>query len=266
MTKQTAPDDLVLRPLASAEDYAACVELQEATWGRGFADRVPPSLLMITQKVGGIAAGAFEPDGTLAGFVLGFTGIRAGRPAHWSHMLAVREDRRDRGIGRWLKRYQRDQLLESGVDRMYWTFDPLVARNAQLNLNELGATIEEYVPDFYGPGEDSPVDRGIGTDRFVVRWDVGRETARDGRTETDGGGRADVESGNVVHVEIPPDIHALKTAAPAEAAAWRNSTRAAFMHYLGRGYRVVGFKQDLGGRGGSYLLAQPWRARSSVHV
>lgn len=263
MTEPTAPDALVLRPLASAEDHAACVELQEATWARGFADRVPPSLLMITQKVGGIAAGAFEPDGTLVGFVLGFTGIRAGRPAHWSHMLAVREDRRDRGIGRRLKRYQRTYLLERGVDRMYWTFDPLVARNAQLNLNQLGATIEEYVPDFYGSGEDSPIDRGIGTDRFVVRWDLAQEraTADDvGRREATGTGERIRKTGRVnwqVRIEIPADIHEIKARSLEVALEWRMRTRLAFLDFVGRGYRVVGFERGLGGRGGSYLFALP---------
>ena len=185
------------------------MELQELTWGRGFADRIPASLLLITQKTGGIAAGAFEPDGSLAGFVLGFTGIRHGQPAHWSHMLAVRPDVRDRGIGRALKQYQREQLVAAGVAVMYWTFDPLVARNAHLNLTELGALVEEYVPDLYGPGDDSPLDRGMGTDRLILRWEIAEaagETDRggQGRTETDRFRGPEFRSGQRTTVPVPP--------------------------------------------------------------
>jgi len=164
-------------------------------------------------------------------------------------MLAVRADRRDRGIGRQLKEYQRDLLLAMGVPTIYWTFDPLVARNAHLNLHHLGASIEEYVPDFYGTGADSPVDRGIGTDRFVVRWDLGRETAGGGE------GRQTALEDRRTRVEIPADIHELKARSPSEALDWRMRTRRAFLDGLARGSRVVGFERGLEGHGGSYLLA-----------
>jgi predicted GNAT superfamily acetyltransferase len=220
---------------------------------------------MITQKVGGIVAGAFEPDGRLAGFVLGFTGICAGRPAHWSHMLAVRTDRRDHGIGRLLKRYQRERLLELGVDTMFWSFDPLVARNAHLNLNELGAVVEEYVVDLYGPGEDSSVDRGIGTDRFIVRWDLRLQATRDdggrrgpmmgdeGRRKPAVAAEGGTEPG-VVRVEIPPDIQEIKSRSTEQAQEWRRATRAAFAYYLNNGFRVTGFVRDPTGKGGWYVL------------
>ena len=40
---------------------------------------------------------------------------------------------------------------------MYWTFDPLVARNAHLNLNKLGAPVEEFVENMYGATNNSPM-------------------------------------------------------------------------------------------------------------
>jgi predicted GNAT superfamily acetyltransferase len=241
------PSPTTIRSLETAEDYAACIELQEATWGVGFADRVPPSFLMATQHVGGVVAGAFEPDGQLVGFVLGLTGLRDGRPVHWSHMLAVRADRRDRGLGRALKRFQRNRLLERGVTTMYWTFDPLVARNANLNLNVLGAVVEEYVVDFYGPGEDSPVDRGIGTDRFIVRWDLGPDAPT----------RPGDWRGEPVRIEIPADIQEIKRRSLEQAQDWRRTTRQAFTYYLDLGYRVTGFEVAARGRGGCYRLEPP---------
>lgn len=242
-----SPSQVRIRRLATAADYAACVELQELVWGAG-DETIPPIMLQISQKVGAIAAGAFDPAGRLIGCVFGLTGPRHGRLAHWSHLLAVRPDARDQGIGRRLKRFQRDRLLAMGVPTMYWTYDPLVARNAHLNLNRLGVTVEEYVTDMYGPADHNPVDRGIGTDRFIVRWDLKRRTR--GRT-----GRSRFTSAPV-EIEIPSDIHALRDRTPGEAHAWRVETRRAFTHYLKRGYGVQGFQGGSAGERCCYLLVR----------
>lgn len=135
--------DVEVRPLQSGDEYRACVALQRETWGADFGEVVPATILKVSQRVGGLTAGAFDETGELLGFVFGLTGLEAGRPAHWSHMLAVREDVRDLGIGRRLKEFQRDFLLPLAVEVIYWTFDPLVARNAHLNLNLLGAQVTE---------------------------------------------------------------------------------------------------------------------------
>ncbi len=249
--------DIRIRPLNSAADFAACVKLQESVWGAG-DETIPPILLMVSQKIGAIAAGAFDAKGRMLGCMFGLTGLRHGRLAHWSHMLAVRPEARDRGIGRRLKRYQRARLLAMGVPTMYWTFDPLVARNAHLNLNLLGAMVEEYVPDMYGRGDQSPVDRGIGTDRFIVRWDLRRRMPRWGGQPTgivnapvvnavlDRRGHPvprtlPLARNPTVWVEIPSDIHALRDQDRAQARAWRATTRRAFLHYLKRGFRVRRF-------------------------
>ena len=119
MTNSTA--GLVLRRFESRDDHQQCVELQRATWGRDFTECVPPSILQVSQKVGSVAAGAFDEDGRLAGFVFGLSGLRDGRSAHWSHMLAVRSELRGTGLGTKLKAFQRDLLLESGIEVARWT-------------------------------------------------------------------------------------------------------------------------------------------------
>src|SRR5438094_8586038 len=85
-------DSITIRDLASHAEYAACVDLQRVTWGRDFKDAVPASILLVSQKLGGVVAGAFTKDGTLAGFVFGLTGVEAGRIVHWSDRLAVRPE------------------------------------------------------------------------------------------------------------------------------------------------------------------------------
>jgi len=130
-----------VRPLRTQDDFIRCVELQHDVWGATFTERVSVGILKVVQRIGGIAAGAFEEDGRLGGFVFGLTGVEEGRLVHWSDMLAVREHLRDHGIGRRLKEFQRDTVREIGVSRIYWTFDPLVSRNAHFNLIRLGAHV-----------------------------------------------------------------------------------------------------------------------------
>jgi chorismate synthase len=233
-----------IRPLTTAADYAACVELQQLVWGSNAGDTVPALVLQVSQQVGGIAAGAFGARGRLLGCVFGLTGVRHGRLAHWSHLLAVRPEARDRGIGRRLKLYQRSRLQRLGVRTMYWTFDPLVARNAHLNLIRLGARVERYVRDMYRPAGEGPLDRAIGTDRLIVRWDLGRAPPA----------RLALPGRATVRIAIPPDIHALRDVDPRAARRWRLTTRRAFERSLRGGYAVVGF--DRNAPAPHYLLAR----------
>lgn len=256
------PEDLTFRSFDRSEDYHACAELQRVIWGRDFSDVVPSSILKISQKVGGIAAGAFAPDGRILGFVWGLTGVRDGRPFHWSHMLGVHPDARDLRLGTRLKLLQRELLLPLGVEEVEWTYDPLEARNAHLNLNHLGAEVVKYVEDMYAGEMGSELARGIGTDRFIVRWRIagGRVAALlAGNAPADPArfagtpvlGLEAAEEGSPlpdvprVRVEIPADIQAVKTRDLEEAAAWRQSTRRSFQYYLDQqGYRVTDYLRE----------------------
>lgn len=247
---------ITLRNLEQWRDFEACVELQRETWGRDFSACVPAPMLMVAQKVGGVTAGAFDDDGRLLGFVFGLTGHRRGRPVHWSHMLAVREAARDGGLGIKLKLYQRDVLLENGVGTACWTFDPLVAKNAHINLNRLGAVVIEHVENMYGES-NSPLHAGLGTDRFVVEWRLGdARVARviAGSEPSDGTAFAGspvvtdtlrhVPARARVRVEIPADIYEVLERAPRQAAEWRARTRGALQTYLAKGYHVTAFMRE----------------------
>jgi len=218
------------------------------------------SMLKVTQKAGGIAAGAFAADGRLLGFIYGLAGCAEGRPFHWSHMLAVDPQARDLGLGTRLKLYQREVLLELGIGEVRWTYDPLEARNANLNLNHLGAEVAEYVEEMY-EGEMGELARGIGTDRFIVSWRIaGERVARaladhrrgeDGRfheapVANPGAAERDLPDAPRVRVEIPENVQAVKVEEPETAMAWRTSTRRAFETYLARGYKVEVFYRDAG--------------------
>jgi predicted GNAT superfamily acetyltransferase len=188
----------------------------------------------------------------------------------------VREDARDRGVGKRLKEHQRAAAKASGATTMYWTYDPLVARNAHLNFNRLGVTVDEYVEDMYGASE-SDLHRGLGTDRFVVAWPLDEESRADPRRSPASAGEAaeaavlnpdarsmtpsrlaalDAAPPAALRVEIPLDIVRVRDTVPEEAARWRGSTRQAFEWALGRGYNVDRFIADQSRGRGHYHMTR----------
>jgi predicted GNAT superfamily acetyltransferase len=151
-----------------------------------------------------------------------------------------------------------------GVEKMFWTFDPLVARNAHFNLNRLGASVAEYLPNFYGSNTAAILHGALPTDRFLAEWTI-RESAS-GRAPTgaptpaalagaetpvattvDGDDVRNVTpfpDAPFVLVPVPSDVEPILLSSPDQALAWRLATRAAMTHYLARGYRVTGFRRN----------------------
>lgn len=277
MNRPSEPESLHIRPFADPEDYEACSRLQEEVWGKGFSEKVSPAILMIANRLGGLAAGAFDPRGALVGFVFGLTGIDLEKDelVHWSDMLAVRPGERDRGLGSRLKAYQREVLLGRGVERMQWTFDPLQGRNAWVNFAKLGIRTREYRPDLYGQ-TDSPLHRGIGTDRLVATWPMSSRRVVDrmrgdeappGQEEIGGvprvlaveeeeeaapgqddepslPGPGPLETGRSeprLLIPVPGDVDRMMAGNLALAVRWRRATREAFLHYFAAGYEAREF-------------------------
>ena len=237
----------VIRPLVSIPELRACVELQGATWGEG-VETVPVTLLAAATHVGGLVLGALAPDDTLLGFVFSLAGWLGDERVHWSHMLAVRESARGGGLGRALKERQRDELSRRGVARIHWTFDPLQARNAYLNLDRLGARVVEYVEDMYGVTR-SPLHLGTATDRLIVAWDTAGE-----RAPASGGVSDDAPPAAPLLIEIPWDVQALAATSPATLDSWRTTVRARFQSALREGYVVAGFRRDVPSQRAWYVL------------
>jgi predicted GNAT superfamily acetyltransferase len=257
-----------IRPLASQDELVACVALQHEIWGKQFTDTVAPSVLQVCQRVGGVASGAFDREGKLLGFVFGLTGVRDGQIVHWSDMLAVRTDARNSGIAMALKSHQRDVVRELGGSTIYWTFDPLVARNAYINFNKLGVFVDEYVPNMYGT-TDSDLHGGLPTDRFVVAWPtddvrVALRLKETRKAAEENWSRAPVVNARLrttgpilserVRIEVPADFESLVRTDPRKAARWRKDTRAAFEQTLGKAYNVSGFVVGGSPRRAFYLL------------
>lgn len=264
---------IAIRHFVTLADYDACVALQDEIWGHGFAERVPGAILRVAQKLGGVAAGAFDDSGQLLGFVFGMTGVRDGALVHWSDMLAVRPDARGTHLGEALKRFQRDSVHPLGVSTMLWTADPLVARNAHFNINHLGAFPSEYVENMYGANTGSVLHGAMPTDRCVYRWDLtanAQVASRDGRP-SDGdddlpfciavnanGTPSAVSTGSAPHVRVPVphDLSEIQATSPARALEWRLAVRAAFADRLARGDQVLRFVRSHNGALPYYVISR----------
>lgn len=268
---------ITVRPISTQAELKACVELQRDTWGDDFVDIVPASILKVSQRIGGVALGAFDVRGELLGFVFGLTGVERGRIVHWSDMLAVRPEARNLGLGRRLKEQQRALVRELGASVIYWTYDPLVARNAHLNFNRLGVRLAEYVEDMYGM-TDSVLHGGMPTDRMIVAWptddaDIAEclDAAQRALSSSDCR-QATIVSGawidgvadaailpHCIRVEIPANVEPLFKSAPADAARWRQRARRGLQWGLRHGYTPRAFQLDLASDRGYYLMTRNQR-------
>ena len=192
-------------------------------------------LLRAVQHAGGYLSVAVEDDRFVGGS-FGFLGHHAGEPALHSHVTGVLPSVRHTGLGRALKLHQRAWAADRELAWIVWTFDPLVRRNAWFNLSVLGARVDEYLVDFYGPIDDA-VNAGDETDRLLVAWPV-RDAPEVELPDT------------TTAVPTPEDIVELRRADPTAAADWRRRLRTELGGRLAAGGRVVGFS-----RAGEYLVA-----------
>lgn len=243
-------------------------------WGRDVAvmgSIVSPEILWACAHVGSPVAAAYA-DGDLVGGTVGFAGVRDGTARVHSHLAGVRPEDAGRGIGRALKWYQRAWCLDRGIRTVEWTFDPLVRRNAVLNLVHLGARPVAFLPNLYGAMVDER-NAGLDTDRFLVAWDlddarvVQAASGRRGEPRIDGLRRAgavvvlDAGEDEVPEVtpsdaprqlaRIPADIEAIRADDPDRAAAWGAALRETVGRGLDAGMRVTGITRD-----GWYVLAR----------
>ena len=140
----SAGSGIEIRHCRSLPEYEECLRLEQITWGTGIL--VPTAIFVVAQETGGQILGAFAGR-ELVGFTLALAGIHEGRPFLHSHMTAVLEPYRDKGVGRSLKLFQRQDALSRDIHLVEWTFDPLELKNARFNLLRLGAVIRRMIPE-----------------------------------------------------------------------------------------------------------------------
>ena len=252
-----------IRSCRGFDELEACVQLQIETWGYDESDVIPRKTFLVAQTIGGQVMGAFDteiaakqgksPAYPLVGFVFSLPGVKTGkggpRPYLHSHMLAVKEAYRNRGLGKQLKLAQRDEALARGIRYMEWTFDPLEIKNAFLNIHRLGATAGSYRVDFYGVSS-SRLQAGLPTDRLVAEWRLDSQRVRD---VLEGRPVSSQVIGQVIEerIQVPGQIYEWKASETGRdrSLAVQLENRRKFQQAFSRGLAVVGFSLDAEGNG-----------------
>ena len=251
--------DVLVREARGRADYDACVRLQREVWGLSDLEITSAIQLVATVHAGGLLLLAETPGQGVAGFCYGFAALRGGVPHLHSDMLAVSRAARGRGVGLRLKWAQREEALRRGLRLVTWTFDPMRAENARLNLHHLAALSREVLPDFYGE-TTSALHHGLPTHRLLVRWELdgprvvrrasGEPLASPGEAPlvnhvtwrgavpVSSAPRLDLAQPEV-HLEVPGDWDAVCRAEAGLAREWQEVVRQAFEGAFAGGFTAV---------------------------
>jgi predicted GNAT superfamily acetyltransferase len=243
-------DSVVLRRCHSIEEFRACVALQKEVWNFTDAELVPLRMFVVADKVGGQVMGAFDGN-DMVGFALSVPGTRSGHVYLHSHMLAVRKDHRNGGLGRRMKLMQREDALARGIELIEWTFDPLEIKNAYLNIEKLGAIARRYNINQYGI-TSSPLQGGLPSDRLIAEWWL-----KSKRVETLLATGKNPPMRIEASIAVPSQIYEWKataeTRSQAQQAQERN--REQFLRAFSQGLVVLAYERDAAGNG-KFLLGK----------
>jgi len=226
--------NISIRPLTSLPDQDLGRMIFDKTWAMDAGTEITPNLLQAMIHSGAYLSGAFV-DGNCVGAAFAFPATTGGLHLH-SHMTAVLDSFRDKGIGHALKVDQYKWAKQNNYKEITWTFDPLVARNAKLNILKLGVDISAYYPNFYGDMPDE-LNAGDESDRVMASLKVVGDVPTP---------RAAISTPDksAVLIAIPDDIVAIRGKDLAENLRWRRSVRDEFVSALARGGKVIGFSAN----------------------
>ncbi len=239
-----------IRRCRSLDEMNAAVRLQKEVWNFTDSELVPLRLFVVADKVGGQVIGAFD-RGEMVGFVLSVPGVRNRHPYLHSHMAAVRAGYRDRGLGRRLKLFQREDALTHGIELIEWTFDPLEIKNAWLNLVRLGAIARRYHANQYGI-TSSPLQGGLPSDRLVAEWWL-----KSRRVEALLANGSPPQSAIERAIEVPAEIYAWKADPATRDRAFEVQlrNREQLLKAFAEGLSCLGYERDAQGNG-RFLLGR----------
>jgi predicted GNAT superfamily acetyltransferase len=223
-----------VRKLDNLQDQNSGRKIFDLTWAMDAGTEITPNLLQAMVHSGSYLSGAFI-DGRIVGASFAFPATNNGIHLH-SHMTAVLDEFRDKGVGYALKIDQWNWAKKNNFSHLSWTFDPLVRRNAKLNIVKLGVDISAYFPNFYGAMPDA-LNAGDESDRLMVSWrtDIDAPKARELITNP--------KSDDIL-IGIPEDIVAMRSKDQSESMKWRRQVRDQFLAAFGKNGKVVGFSTN----------------------
>jgi predicted GNAT superfamily acetyltransferase len=230
-----------------------------------------PELIWVFAHTGNYVSIA-RVDDEVIGTAIGFRGYDAHGTHIHSHIAGVLPAWQGANVGFALKQHQRTWALDNGIDRIAWTFDPLVSRNAYFNVTKLGARLTGYYVNFYGPMDDG-INSGDETDRCVATWDLRADRVMAAARGTSSTAAVDLARADSVPVrlyvgaggepllnnadgdrqllQLPRDIVTLRQTDQLLARSWREVLREILVSAFAEGYEVTSVTRDAW-----YLLAR----------
>jgi predicted GNAT superfamily acetyltransferase len=253
--------NFAIRDLTKYEEFTQVIQVQQKIWGLNNAGGLYAPMLKTIAENGGTVIAAFDAD-KMIGFVVGFLGRHAdGKIKLCSQTMGVLAEYRNQNVGSTLKWAQRQKMLPTEIVLITWTYDPLEAPNARLNIRTLGGTARAYQENIFGENF-SALTQNLATDRFIVEWWIKSDRVEQrskGVSEPIGldspivnrcvGSSSDrrIESidlnneASLIRVEIPNDLQSIKKTNLSLAKDWRLKTREVFENYFARGYQAIDF-------------------------
>jgi predicted GNAT superfamily acetyltransferase len=227
-------NSIQVRELNDLQDQDFGRKIFDTTWSMDAGTEITPNLLQAMVHSGSYLSGAFI-DNKIVGAAFAFPATNGGLHLH-SHMTAVLPEFRDEGVGYALKIDQWKWAKKKNYSHLSWTFDPLVRRNAKLNIAKLGVDISAYHPNFYGDMPDA-LNAGDESDRLMVSWRTDKDApkARELITKP--------ETGDIL-IEIPEDIVAIRSKNQSESIKWRRQVREQFLAAFEKNGKVIGFSAN----------------------
>ncbi len=223
-----------IRELHSLQDQFHARMIFDSVWPSSNETQITSNLLQAMVHTGSYLVGIFD-GAQVVGASFAFPSIEPDVHLH-SHMTAFIESHRDRGLGTLVKNHQWKWAKDRGYKSITWTFDPLVRRNARLNILKLGADLISYHENFYGNMADD-LNNGDESDRMMVRWDLTPDLPTPRQEMTDPPYDAEL-------IELPADIVELRRADPELSQQLRVQVRTALQEALGSGKKVNGFSAN----------------------
>jgi predicted GNAT superfamily acetyltransferase len=227
-------DLIQIQILQTLKDQEAARSIFDQVWFSNLGTEITPNLLHAMVHSGSYLSGAFVKD-KLVGAAFAFPASSNGLHLH-SHMTAVLDEYRDQGVGYALKIDQWNWAKKQKYPHLSWTFDPLVRRNAKLNIIKLGVDISAYFPNFYGEMTDV-LNAGDESDRLMVLWRTDKDEPKVRELITH-------PKPDDVLIEIPEDIVAIRTKDQSESMKWRMQVREQFLSAFEKNGKVVGFSAN----------------------
>jgi predicted GNAT superfamily acetyltransferase len=123
-----------------------------------------------------------------------------------------------------LKLEQRASALERGITLIQWTFDPLQAKNAYLNIEKLGVIVRRYEVEVYGPPSLGQ------TDRLIAEWWLDKPRLHAG-------------GGDVRRLYVPADVQDLIRQSLSSMRDLQLRVREQFLKNVSDDYFVAGFER-----------------------